>query len=68
MEKTESLRFVFTPDGFHPDASGYSEENRKWFEQGGIPALYAFGAGRRPENLSPQLRFCIRFLLLSFNA
>lgn len=57
MEQAVSLRFVFTPEGFHPDASGYSEENRKWFEQGGIPALYAFGAGRRPENLSPSAAF-----------
>ena len=57
MEQAEPLRFVFTPEGFHPDASGYSEENRKWFEQGGIPALYAFGAGRRPENLSPSAAF-----------
>ncbi|MCH4014655.1 MAG: DEAD/DEAH box helicase [Solobacterium sp.] len=57
MEQTELMRFVFTPDGFHPDASGYSEENRKWFEEGGIPALYALGAGRRPENLSASGAF-----------
>ncbi len=57
MEQTELMRFVFTPDGFHPDASGYSEENRKWFAEGGIPVLYGVGV-RFDED--PMLFFELR--------
>ena len=57
-----SLQFIFTPDGFLPDASGVSlsEKDRNLLERftaDRIQALYQMGLEERPENASPSALF-----------
>ena len=58
----EELRFLFTPEGFIPDVRDDSPLNIKneafaWKGEGAFDKLYEFGAGPRPEHLTPSASY-----------
>ena len=52
----ENLSFIFTPDGFCPDASDGGEYSA-WMNDGGFSALYEAGLKAAPKTMSPSARF-----------
>ena len=52
----ENLSFIFTPDGFCPDASD-GDEYSAWMNDGGFSALYEAGLKAAPKTMSPSARF-----------
>ena len=52
----ENLTFIFTPDGFCPDASD-GDEYSAWMNDGGFSALYEAGLKAAPKTMSPSARF-----------
>lgn len=60
--QAQSLQFIFTPEGFYPDAytAVRSDQERALlarFERDRYEALYRMGLEERPENLSPSAAF-----------
>lgn len=60
--QVQSLQFIFTPEGFYPDAytAARSDQERALlarFERDRYEALYRMGLEERPENLSPSAAF-----------
>lgn len=61
-KKEASLQFIFTPEGFYPDAcpQALSDRDRELFaqfEEDRFEALYRMGLRGREENLSPAAAF-----------
>lgn len=63
---TDSLQFIFTPDGFYVDTASINTENEKqefaiWQKNGGYPALYQMGleAASRKMTLSGNFLYLV---------
>lgn len=60
----QTLHFLFTPTGFVPDSAAQGADAgadlTAWTEQGGLPALYAFGLRGDPKGLTPSGAFLYR--------
>ena len=66
-----AVRFLFTPDGFTPDASSLNSEAEfraaeTWAEQGGYPALYQCGLEGKPEDAGPSESFLYQVAAVFF--
>ncbi|MBQ9823776.1 MAG: DEAD/DEAH box helicase [Solobacterium sp.] len=58
----EEMKFLFTPEGFIPDITDDSPVEIKneafaWKGEGAYNKLYEFGAGPRPEHLTPSASY-----------
>ncbi len=56
------INFIFTPDGFVPDAASVNNVDMLefWMDRGGYPALYEAGLGEVPGGISPAALFLYR--------
>ncbi len=61
-----NMNFIFTPDGFIPDAVSGEEIAEPWFYGAGYPALYRIGLKKCPEKITPSALFLYRTAELFF--